>query len=142
MDAVRFIPPDAIDPEEPCRRCGSSGCRWDRLGRVPVCPQCQEDLAQGLAGPFVARADRCPCAACGHVGAVSFLTYPLGSRAAVEIDLCPDHFRALLGRALEPSAYRVLRRALQRLRLTPRNVFLLHEAFYDDLGQALQPVAP
>ncbi len=140
MDALRFVPRDQVDPSEPCSRCGASGCRWDRLGERPCCPDCQERLAQGVADPFVALTHKRPCAVCGRNASLGLLTFPLGSKSAVEMDLCPNHFRALLGRSLDPRGYRALRRRLEALRLTPRNVFLLHEAFYDDLGRALQPV--
>ena len=68
-----------------------------------------------------------------------FLTFPLGSGKPIEIDLCAVHFRALLGRRLAPGAFARLRRILATLDLVPRSIFLLHEAFYDEDGQALQP---
>ena len=141
MDAVRFAPREGVDPTEPCCRCGSSGCRWDRLGRMPLCPDCQERLAQGRGAPLVAATERRPCAVCGHAAVLPFFTFPLGSPCCVTADLCPEHVRALLGRRLDARAFRSLRRAFRALGLSTRNVFLLHEAFYDDIGRALQPVA-
>jgi hypothetical protein len=68
------------------------------------------------------------------------LTYPLRAAAAVEIDLCAAHFRALLRRGLDRAAFHHLTRKLRRVGVTPSQVFLLHEAFYDREGHALQPV--
>jgi hypothetical protein len=57
----------------------------------------------------------------------------------VEIELCPEHIRALVARRLGPHAFEQLRRQLQVLGLEVAEVFLLHEAFYDPMGRALQP---
>lgn len=139
MEALRLV---AAHPEasyEECSRCREIGAPWDRIAGCPFCPDCQESLAQGTAEPLVVQAERRPCAICGHVGAISYLTYPLGRRQPIEMDLCPNHFRALLGRRLDAHAFHRLRRQLQRLSVSPHNVFLLHEAFYNEKGQALQP---
>lgn len=138
---MRLIPRDRVDPHQPCSRCAAEGSRWDRLVCRPFCPECQEDLAHGRGVPFVQRTVKRPCAACARVGSLPIITFPLGSPNAIEFDLCAEHFRAILGRSLDPLAYRTLRRRLHDRHLTPRNVFLLHEAFYDDLGKALQPVS-
>jgi hypothetical protein len=58
---------------------------------------------------------------------------------ALAFDLCPEHFRALIGRRLDRRTFRKLRTELFRLGLAPQHIFLLHEAFYDERGQALQP---
>jgi len=56
------------------------------------------------------------------------------------MDLCPRHFHSLLSRRLDRHAYHQLGRQLQALGLMARQVFLLHEAFYDEQGQPLQPI--
>jgi hypothetical protein len=93
----------------------------------------------GLADPLVERTQRQPCGACDWVGTVRFLTFPLQGAIPVEIDLCPEHLRALLGRRLSPTAFGHLRRRLQVLGLAVEQIFLLHDAFYDKQGRALQP---
>jgi hypothetical protein len=55
------------------------------------------------------------------------------------MDLCPEHVRALLGRRLSTSAFEQLRRRLRTLDLGVEQIFLLHDAFYDERGRALQP---
>jgi hypothetical protein len=55
------------------------------------------------------------------------------------MDLCPEHLRALIGRRLSPAAFHQLRRQLFTLGLDPEAIFLMHGAFYDQGGQALQP---
>jgi hypothetical protein len=47
--------------------------------------------------------------------------------------------RGLVGRRLGPHAFEQLRRQLYALELETREIFLLHEAFYDPSGRALQP---
>jgi hypothetical protein len=80
-----------------------------------------------------------PCSACGVSGTLPFITVPLHARA-VAIDLCPAHLLGLLGRRLDRSAYLELSRLLHAVGLETGRVFLLHEAFYDRKGKALQPV--
>ena len=63
----------------------------------------------------------------------------LNSRRPVEIDLCAEHIRALAGRRLGPHAFEQLRQQLYSLGLEVAQIFLLHEAFYDAHGRALQP---
>jgi hypothetical protein len=53
--------------------------------------------------------------------------------------LCAEHLRALVGRRLGPHAFEQIRRQLTRLDLNVTDIFLLHEAFYDEHGRALQP---
>jgi hypothetical protein len=140
MTGVRVIENADHNPLTPCGRCAAGGCPWDRIGATPLCPDCQESLALGEADAVVERTERRPCAVCARVGVVRYLTYPLRSPHPVEIDLCGEHFHALLRRRLDRHAYRQLTRQLQTLDLTPHQVFLLHEAFYDANGRPLQPV--
>jgi hypothetical protein len=70
------------------------------------------------------------------------LTYPLHGRTPVEMDLCGEHLRALIGRRLGPAVFWELCRKLAELGLQREQVFLLHEAFYDSKGQSLQPIPP
>jgi hypothetical protein len=59
--------------------------------------------------------------------------------ALIELDLCAEHFRDLIGRRLGPYAFQQLRRQLQALDLDAGQLFLLHDAFYDEHGRALKP---
>jgi hypothetical protein len=140
MEGLRLLTASGQSPLAPCSRCQATGCPWDRIGEQAVCPDCQEQLALGEAEPLIERLIRHPCAVCGHGGTVRYLTFPLHARDPLEIDLCPRHFHALLGRRLDRYAYRQLSRQLQSLGLAVRQVFLLHEAFYDERGHPLQPV--
>jgi hypothetical protein len=139
MDGLRVVAPECVTPLEACGRCGAEGCRWDRVNDRPYCPDCQEALIQGHADPVTLRTERRRCTLCNRLGCLRFLTFPLRAPEPVEMDLCGAHFRALLGRRLDPSGYARLRRQLGTLSLSPQTIFLLHEAFYDDDGQALQP---
>jgi hypothetical protein len=139
MNTLRWLTENRVDPRQPCGRCDSSGCAWDRIGGEPICPDCQEALAQGIAAPLIARCERRPCAVCAHIGALRYVTFPLGAKEPLELDLCPQHFRDFVGRRLDSESFAQLRRGLERVRLSPRNIFLLHEAFYDEAGEALQP---
>jgi hypothetical protein len=139
MDGLRVLKGD-LTPQAPCSRCQSAGCPWDCLAEQAVCPDCQEALAQGEGEPFVVRTEKKRCAVCQQTGTVRYLTYPLHSTQPVEMDLCPRHFQALLARRLDCHAYHQLSRQLQTLGFTARQVFLLHEAFYNEQGQPLQPV--
>jgi len=95
----------------------------------------------GLSAPLAVRTEKNQCAVCSRVGTVRYLTFPLQASTAVEIDLCAEHLRALLGRRLGPYAFHQLRRRLHVLGLGVELIFLLHDAFYDDYGHALQPAA-
>jgi hypothetical protein len=119
-----------------------TGCPWDRVADKPICPDCQERLALGQAEPLIERAERATCSLCGRAGTLRFLTFPLVPTDPVEMDLCGGHFRALLGRQLSPNAFRELRRQLRGAAMLPEQIFLLHEAFYDSEGRALQPAVP
>jgi hypothetical protein len=67
------------------------------------------------------------------------MSFPLQQRDAVAINLCPEHLRGLIGRRLGPYAFHQLRRQLKRVGIGSEHVFLLHRAFYDSQGRALQP---
>jgi hypothetical protein len=139
MDGLRVVARDCVSPLDACCRCRAEGCQWDRVNGLPYCPDCQESLIQGYADPLTLRTERRACVLCGHFGSVRFLTFPLGRGEPVEMDLCAGHFRALLARGLDRAAFAQLRRGLRVLGLAPHGIFLLHEAFYDEDGQALQP---
>jgi hypothetical protein len=70
---------------------------------------------------------------------VCFHTFPLHATTPLAIDLCAEHLRALLGRRLVPFAFNQLRRQIHALGLEVDDLFLLHGAFYDNQGRALQP---
>ena len=86
------------------------------------------------------RVEKHHCAICQHTGTLCYLTFPLRGTRAVELDLCAAHFQALLGRRLDRYALKQLGRQLQTHGINAQQLFLLHEAFYDDKGRALQPV--
>jgi hypothetical protein len=140
MEGMRLVEGLTLSALIPCMRCQSDGCPWDRIAGKPICPDCQEALALGEAPALVERAERKRCLVCQHLGTVRYLTFPLRSTEAVEFDLCPRHFEALLSRRLDRHAHLQLSRQLNSLGLSAKQVFLLHEAFYDDNGRALQPV--
>lgn len=139
MDSVRLTPADSVFPKIPCCRCADNHRTWDRISGKTYCPNCLESLAQGEGSPIVERCDRRRCGVCHHLGTVKYLTFPLHSRRPIEIDLCAEHLRALVGRRLGPHAFEQLRRQLDVLGVDVSEVFLLHDAFYDDQGRALQP---
>jgi hypothetical protein len=93
----------------------------------------------GEGNALIERTERKQCIICSRVGTIRFLTYPLRTKAPVEIDVCAEHLRALIGRNLRPQAYRHLCRRLAQLHLSSGEIFLLHDAFYDKTGRALQP---
>ncbi len=140
MQGLRLVSATGHSPLAPCSRCQSTGCPWDRIGDNVICPDCQEQLALGEGEALVERLRPNRCAVCAEIGTVRYLTFPLHAREPMEIDLCPRHFHAFLGRRLDRYAYRSLSKALQALGLSVRQIFLLHEAFYDERGHPLQPV--
>src|SRR5260221_4407607 len=85
-----------------CSRCNRGGGRWDRIADQPYCPHCQEGLALGETEPLILRTAKDRCAVCDQLGTVRFLTFPLQSAEAVELDLCPGHVRGILVRHLRP----------------------------------------
>jgi hypothetical protein len=142
MESMRLMTGSGHSPLAPCSRCGAVGCPWDRIGSQVVCPDCQEQLALGEGNPLVEKlSPQKPCAVCGSSGTVRYVTFPLHGRDPLEMDLCPKHFHAFVERRLDRYAYRVLSRHLTRLGLSARQIFLLHEAFYDERGRPLQPVS-
>ncbi len=140
MDGLRLLSADGANQIVPCHRCQASGCPWDRISGKPICPDCQERLILGEGPPLVERVEKHPCCICNHPGTLRYLTFPLRGSQAVELDLCGTHFQALLGRRLDKYAVKQLGRQLQAIGLKVQQLFLLHEAFYDDKGRALQPV--
>ena len=139
MDSLRLAPADSVFPKIPCGRCGDGSRWWDRVAGKTYCPNCLEALALGEADPLVMRTDRRRCAVCHHQGTIRYLTFPLHSRRPVEMDLCSEHVRALVARRLGPHAFEQMRRQLTTLSIEVAEIFLLHEAFYDEYGRALQP---
>ncbi len=139
MNHLRLARVDAHSSVVSCCRCGEGERRWDRIASKAYCPNCQESLAVGEAPPLIERTEKTRCAACGQLGTVRYLTFPLHAKSAVEFDLCPEHLRALLGRRLGPHAFHQLGRQFQALGISVDEVFLLHGAFYDCQGRALHP---
>lgn len=124
----------------PCAYCGSTGSPWDVIAGAHICPDCQETLVRGEGEPL-----KCPlvgeiCVVCGWPYTVPYLTVPIHWKTHIAIDLCSRHFRAFLGRRLEPAEYRKLRRGLDVIGLEPGKIFLLHEAFYSNKGKCVQPI--
>jgi hypothetical protein len=139
MDSLRFASPETVSAWTPCSRCAHAHDRWDKIRNDSYCPSCEESLVLGEAEPLSLRTEARPCAICGRQGTVRYLTFPLHSARPVEMDLCGEHLRSLLGRSLGPPAFHQLSRQLTALGVDAGNIFLLHEAFYDAEGHALQP---
>ncbi len=139
MDTLRIVAQESVPPLTGCCRCLEVNRRWDRIAGKAYCPNCQELMIQGEGDPLVLRTEPNRCAVCDRPGTVCYLTYPLQAEAPLEVDLCPEHLRCLLGRCLEPAAFQQLRRQLEALNLHAADVFLLHGAFYDDQGRASLP---
>jgi hypothetical protein len=137
---VRWLRSEGPVGLEACSRCQAQGCPWDRLAGHAVCPDCQQLILLGQSEPL--RLERRPgtCSVCRVTGVVSFQTVPLRSARLLEIDVCPEHLEGLLGRRLTPRALQRLADRLGELGLTSKQIFLLHESFYDLRGRALQPV--
>jgi hypothetical protein len=114
---------------------------WDRIADKAYCPDCQEAVVVGRAEPIIERTRKQRCAVCSAEGTVAFGSFPLNSLQAIEVELCPEHLRGLLGRRLGTHAFAQLRRQLAQLGLSVNDIFLLHDAFYDPQGRALQPAA-
>lgn len=140
MDSIRLAPSGSVFPQIPCSRCADSSRPWDRIAGKTFCPNCVESLAQGEADPLVERTDKRRCAVCHHLGTLRYLTFPLHSRRPVEMDLCAEHLRSLVSRRLGPHGFEQLRRQLFALGFEASAIFLLHDAFYDENGRAIQPV--
>jgi len=97
-------------------------------------------LVRDEGEPLIERVERRPCAICHQVGVLPYVTLPLHSPEPLEIDLCGPHLQALLRRRLDRFAFRQLCDRLDDLGVKPRDLFLLHERFYDELGHPLLPV--
>ena len=139
MDNVRLLPADRVPSLLACTRCGRAERPWDQIAGKAYCPDCQEALIIGEAPPLKEPTEPRHCAVCDHTGTVCYVTFPLALASAVAVDLCPEHLRGLLGRRLGPNAFHQLRRQFQSVGVAVDNVFLMHEAFYDAYGRALQP---
>lgn len=140
MEGLRLLASDSSTQFQPCHRCQATGCPWDRIGGKTICPDCQELLILGEGPPLVERVEKRVCSICSHAGTLRFQTFPLRGSSAVEMDLCGGHVQALLGRRLDKTALKQLTRQLHAIGLKVEQLFLLHEAFYDEKGRALQPV--
>src|SRR5439155_13367496 len=139
MDSLRIVADAAGVSHLPCHRCGQDRHAWDRIAGKVCCPNCQEAIVLGEAAPLVEPTEANPCAICSRSGTVRFQTYPLGQDRPLEMDLCPEHLRGLIGRRLAAHAYYQLDRQLQGIGFGASEVFLLHEEFYDNSGRALRP---
>lgn len=141
MDGMRLCPQGGVSLWAACCRCETPAQSWDRIAGKAYCPSCEEAIITGESAPLIERTDKRHCAICHTVGTVRYLTFPLNATQAVEIELCPEHLRGLLGRRLGSHAFAQLRRQLYLLNLNVADIFLLHEAFYDCQGRALQPAS-
>lgn len=139
MDRIRYVLLDGTCCWTSCCRCLAGIHLWDQVAGHPYCPNCQEALALGEAPPLVERTEPRPCAVCARRGTIRFLTFPQNIRAGLEIDLCGEHLRGLLGRRLGPYAFIQLRRLLRGISLDTDAIFLLHGEFYNTDGHALRP---
>lgn len=139
MERLRIAPASSVTSLLTCSRCTAGDRHWDQIAGKPYCPNCQEALIQGEAPPLVERPEKHRCVVCNRQGTLRFLTYPLHADHPVEMDLCAEHLRSLLGRKLTPYAFQQLRRQLQALNFKSDEVFLLHGEFYDRNGRALRP---
>ena len=139
MDGIRICPPNSVPLGIPCCRCAGHARGWDRIADKAYCPDCQEAIIVGQADPIIERTQKHRCTVCSSEGTVRFCTFPLNALQAIEMELCPEHLRSLLGRRLGTHAFAQLRRQLAQLGLTVNDIFLLHDAFYDPHGRPLQP---
>jgi len=139
MDGLRLAPTGTVFPKIPCCRCADNVRSWDRIAGKTYCPHCLEELVLGEAAPIVERPEKRRCTVCRRTGTVRYLTFPLRSRRPLEMDLCREHLRDLVSRRLGPHAFEHLRQQLSHMQIQTNEIFLLHEAFYDPKGQALQP---
>jgi hypothetical protein len=139
MDSLRIAPMDSVPLSHGCCRCQEANYRWDRIAGQAYCPNCQESLAQGEAAPLVLATQKKACAVCNRLGSVCYLTFPLEAKTPIEMELCPEHLRDLIGRRLSPEAFQNLRRKLAGLGFEVEEIFLLHGAFYDSQGHAFSP---
>jgi hypothetical protein len=139
MEGMRIGPPGSVALWVPCCRCGGVSQSWDRIADKAYCPNCEEAIIVGEAPPLIERMEKKRCTICACSGTVPYVTFPHNALHTVEMDLCPEHLRGLMGRRLGSHAFSQLRRQLQQLSVRVADIFLLHEAFYDTNGRALQP---
>lgn len=126
-----------------CALCKMKGCPWDEIDSVPLCPDCLEGLAAGEIEAVKFSVIRSAhCCICRSLGAVRFVTVPLRTPAhmVTTLGFCPLHLRALVGRSLDHKDFGYLAVLLAAFGLRTYQVFLLHEAFYDQDGRAVDPV--
>src|SRR5580765_7094813 len=97
MDTMRMAPAGSVALWKPCCRCGEKALGWDRIAGKPYCPGCEEAIVQGDSEPLIEQTRRMPCTACRCIGSVTVQTFPLKSSQPLEMDLCPEHLRCLLG---------------------------------------------
>jgi hypothetical protein len=127
--------------DAPCWYCKAKGLRWDRLGGLPVCPDCQEMLALGTAEPAIQiPSSKGMCCVCSWPTVVSFQTSPRGSDSWLNVPLCAGHFRRSLGRCLLPGEHKRVALYLRSRGHSANAVYLFHDAFYDPKGLAVLPV--
>jgi len=139
MERLRIASLERTSFLVPCCRCAAGERQWDRIAGKPYCPSCQESLIVGQAEPVVERTEAHRCVVCGRIGTLPYVTFPLSRPVPLEMDICGEHLRCLLGRRLGPFAFHQLRRQLRNVKLATEDVFLLHGAFYDLEGRALRP---
>lgn len=142
MDSIRLVPANSVIPQAACSCCGVIAEEgWDRIAGKAYCIDCMETLALGEIGSIREPVEKRPCAICRYCGTVRYLTHPRNAPQPIEVDLCADHLRSLIARRLGPAAFACLRNQLSSLGLNVQDVFLLHDAFYDADGRALQPIS-
>lgn len=139
MDRLRIATLERSAYMVACCRCAAGHRHWDRIAGKAYCPNCEEALVVGETAPLIERTEPRRCVVCGRRGTLRFLTFPLSAPAPVEMDMCGEHLRGLLGRRLGPFAFHQLRHMLRNVHLRPDDIFLLHSAFYDHQGRALRP---
>jgi hypothetical protein len=139
MESLRVAAAGSIPHLVPCCRCGATERPWDRIAAKAYCPNCEEALVVGESEPLIERTHPNRCAVCNKPGTLCFHTFPLQTTNPVAMELCAEHLRGLLGRRLGPYAFNQLRRQLTNVGVGVEDLFLLHSAFYDLNGRALQP---
>lgn len=139
MDNIRLVAPHSVLVDSGCSTCTDARSSWDRIANKAYCPDCMGLLAQGETEPLLIQTEKHQCAVCFYLGTVRYLIRHRSPRCLVEIDLCGVHLRALIGRCLGPHSFFRLRQQLHDLGMETDDFFLLHDAFYDSHGRALQP---
>lgn len=141
MSRVRLVAEQASSSTAttPCIHCEATGVPWDCLAGKVCCPDCMEAMVRGEGPAFIARLEDHRCCVCSLQGTVAFRTVSL-DRRVLAFDLCRGHLRGLLARRLDRRAFAKFRGQLAAVGVQVNRVFLLHDAFYDEKGRALQPV--